>query len=174
MAEAGIEIDGERYEVPSLDSLDMDECQILYDLAGIVQEDFVPLHPDSAEEEKILHESAILMRIRNPAFKRALVHIAYHRVHPELGRHEIEGLIGKLSGLDVTIAMLRGDEEEDPQKSSPNEPENTSDTSETSNSPDSGKPSGSGSGARVVLLGPIGTGKSGMSSQESDLLTSAS
>ena len=172
--EAGIEIGGERYEVPTLDTLDMDEAQILFDVSGIVIEDFAPAHPDSADEEKLQVQSEQLRRVRNPAFKRALVHVAYRRKHPELDYFQISEVVGKVNAVDVTLEVLRGDDEEDPSQSSPKQSDEKNDMNGTSEPLSSGSPSGSDSAGQVVSLARTGLGRSAMSSPQSGRETQAS
>lgn len=155
--DAGIEIGGERYEVPTLDSLDMDEAQIMFDLSGVVIEDFAPAHPDSDAEEKLSVQRGQLQRVRNPSFKRALVHIAYRRKHPDLDYFAISDVIGKANALDVSLEVLRGDDSEDPSQGSPKPHEPRSDTNETSGLSSSGKPSGSDTDRPALSLAPTGT-----------------
>lgn len=154
---SGIEIDGELYELPIFDSFDLDEAEILYEIAGVIQEQFAPLHPEATDEEKAVHANVGLRLIGHPRFKRALVHIAYRRKHPDVDFDEIEFKIGKVNSLDVTMEFLRGDDGP-PALSSPRLQDDKRSTSETSSSGDSGTPSGSDSDARVVHLSPTGTG----------------
>lgn len=167
---AGFEIDGQRYEVPRLDTFTLDEAQVLYDVAKVVLEDFAPLHPESPDEEKTLHEASILMRIRNPAFTRALVHVAYLRKHPDA--EDVSFVVGNVNALDASIALIRGDDSP-PAQSSPSEPELSNSGSETSPSTGSGNGSGSYSDGQVVTLVPTGTGESATSSPPSPATTSA-
>ena len=155
--ESGLEIDGQRYELPTFDSFDLDEAEILFEVAGVVQEQFAPLHPEEAtDEDRARKTEAELRLIAKPSFKRALVHIAYRRRHPELSFDEINTRVGKVNALDVTMEFLRGDE--DPPQSSPKPHEDKRSTSTPSRSEDSGKASRSISEARVVALSPTGTG----------------
>lgn len=163
----GFDINGEVYEVPTLDSFDMDEAQILYDLSGVVLEDFIPPHPDSPEQEKAAHYQLQLLRVRDPGFKRALVHIAYRRKHEEYDRSELDKAVGKMNATDVSIAILTRGDEVDPQTSSPNEPDSKSRTNGTSESSSSGKPSGSDTERPALTLAPTGTSPLGTSYQES-------
>lgn len=156
--DSGFEIDGERYEVPRLDSLDLDEEQILFDVSGIVQVDFAPPHPEAADEEKRELEREMASKIRNPSFKRALAHIAYRRRHPEAGYDDVQLVVGKVNALDAEIALIRGDAP-DPQTSSPSEQESSVTSSEPSRSEDSGTPSGSYSEPVAEIHVLTGTGK---------------
>ena len=173
---AGFEIDGEVYEVPRLDTFDMDEAQILYDLSGIVLEDFIPPHPDDSEEEREALLTLQMARVRNPAFRRALVVVAYVRAHPDAVPAEISQRVGKINAVDVTLAVLtrKGDDEEDPSTSSPKSPEERSSENEISPPSSSGSHSGSVSEGRVLSLPPTGTSESATSSPASPEMVSAS
>lgn len=163
---SGFEIDGEVLEVPTLDSLDMNEAQILYDLSGVIIEDFIPAHPDATEEERAAVMALQGMKVRNPAFRRALVHVAYRRAHPNAEFDSIHEITGKANATDVTIAILmREDDDADPSTSSPKPLEPRSSTSETSESSSSGNPSGSDSDGQDVIPLRTGTGVLDMSSQ---------
>ena len=175
MADAGFAINGEVYEVPSLVTFDMDEAQILYDLSGVVIEDFVPAHPDLAQDAKDRHEAMQIARLRKPGLKRALVHVAYRRKHPDYDFAALDEAIGKLNALDVVEAVLtRGGDDVDPSMSSPKQPDEKNSTSETSPQSSSGSPSGSDSAGQVVSLARTGHGRSDTSSPPSDQATLAS
>jgi hypothetical protein len=102
---SAIVIDGVEYGIPRLDGLDLDEEQILWDYCSTAIPDFMPAHPESPPE--ILEAIALLhaTRTRNPAFKRALVIIAYRRVHPELDVESISELVGKINAFDAELAL---------------------------------------------------------------------
>jgi hypothetical protein len=156
--ESGFEIAGERYEIPRLEDLDLDEEQILYDIAGIVQADFAPAHPEASDEVKLSVMQDIADKVRNPAFKRALAHIAYRRKHPGETFGAIDVVVGKVNALDSEIALMRGDDSP-PELSSPSELDSSKSSSETSPSEDSGTPSGSISDKVVVIHAATGTGR---------------
>lgn len=127
--ESGFLIDDERYEIPRLDTITLDEERVLYLYADTVLQDFGPAHFDATEEERIAYELLQLRKIRNPDFKRALAHIAYRRKHPKITDAEVEEAIGKVNALEVDIALLRGDDDSPPAPSSQNEPPSKSVTS---------------------------------------------
>lgn len=159
MAEAGFEIEGEVYEVPRLETFDLDEEQILYDVAGVVQLDFVPAHPDASEEEKEFVQRAMMARIRDPRFKRALAHVAYRRRYPEAAFDDVAIRIGKMNALDAELAIFGETDADPPAKSSPSEPESKTSSSEPSNGEASGNPSGSDSAPVVELHAATGAGR---------------
>lgn len=160
MADSGFLIDGERYEVPRLHELDLDEEQILFDVAGVVQADFIPAHPEAEPEVKEAIERAVMLRVRNPAFKRALAHIAYRRAHPEAKFDDVQVQLGTMNALDAGAALLRGGADEDPPvESSQPQPESEKSSSEPSSSSDSGSDTQTESAPAVVQLAPTGTGR---------------
>lgn len=163
--EAGFEIDGTRYEIPRLDTFTMDEAQILYELSGVVQEDFAPEDPEASDEVKAAHEAGLESKIRNPAFKRALAHISYRRAHPDLPFDAAALAVGKANALDVTLALFKGEPESPPEMSSPNEPESKPSSSEHSKSEDSGSRLRSVSDPQEETPDRIGTTESDTSSR---------
>lgn len=110
MAEVGFEIDGKVYPVPEIGSFDMDEAQRLYDLADVVLEDFALPDPDAPEEEQIAFEREILAKTRNPAFKRAIVEVAYARGNPGLSKATVRETV---AGLNMTTVLFGFAEEEE-------------------------------------------------------------
>lgn len=166
--ESGFEIDGERLEIPTLDTIDLDEERVLYIYADVVVSDFLPTHPDWSEDQKAAHLTIQATKIRNPDFKRALVHIAYRRAHPEVENDEINVKVGKAGALALDLELLRGAaKREDPPTGSPNEPAKTSATSTLAKNGDSGKRIGRSSGTPDADLESIGISESDTSSPES-------
>lgn len=157
MDEAGFEIGGERYSVPPLDSFDLDEAEILYEVSGFLLEDLEPAHPEWTAEDKRKHVDELLRKIGNPKFKKALAHIAYRRRHPDVTFELGQQAAGKVNSLEITIAFIRGDAE-DPSTSQ--KPQGSSESSSEPSKPeDSGSPSVSGSGAPVSQLATTGAGR---------------
>jgi hypothetical protein len=115
---AGFEIDGERYEVPMINTLDLNECQILADFTEergrIVQEDFEPADPTWDPERKREHVMERLRLTERPDFKRALAAIAYLRQHPDETLTDARSRSGTANALDFTIASILGPDEVDP------------------------------------------------------------
>lgn len=100
-AETGFNIDGNFYEVPPLDSFDMDEAQVLYDYSGLALEDFIS-PPDNTPEDDL---SAREQRLKNPGFVRALIHIAYQRGNPDMKPSAVKDAVGHANMLDAYTAM---------------------------------------------------------------------
>jgi hypothetical protein len=167
--EAGFVIGERTYPVPTLDTFTMDEAQILYDVGGVVLEDFGPPHPELSEEAKAEHEAEQLRKVRSPAFKRALLCVAYARGNPELPLEQVRAAVGSANALDVTVRLFT-DQEADagpPVESSPSEPSTGSDIRTLSRRSDSGSPSLNGSDEPDETPVPIGTSGSDTSSRRS-------
>lgn len=168
--EAGIEINGELHEVPTLDSLDMDEAQVLYDYSGLVIEDFVQV-PGEEEEERQAREA----RFRNPGLMRALMHIAYQRANRDLKPAKVRELVGKANMLAAAASLAAGQvEDEESPLASTTEQEQLSQRSSVEPKTPSGSDSPTGSDQQDATLGPIGTGRSATSSLASLPTTLAS
>lgn len=162
--EVGFEINGERYEVPTLDTITLDEERVLYLYADTVLQDFAPAHPDESNDVKRALQVRQEQRVRNPDFKRALVHIAYRRRHPEVSDAEINQAIGTANALEVDIALLRGDGSP-PAMSSQKPPDDKRSTSEPSPPSSSGSPTANGSETVAESLAPTGATESDTSSR---------
>ncbi len=147
-AESGLVINGEALKVDLVEimsSLDMDEAQVLFDVSGVVQEDFVPPHPEAPKAEQRAHEEHVSRTIRNPAFKRGVTCIAYMRAHPDADRQDVLELVGKVRQLDVSLALAGGDDSPPEETGSPNEPEKLTPSAMPSSSAASTSPSTNGS-----------------------------
>lgn len=145
---AGFEIDGERYEVPMLNTLDLRECQILYDLTAssalgpIVQEDFEPADPTWNINRKREHVLERLRISERPDFKRALAVIAYLRRNPDVTLADAGARSEKANALQFTIASILGDDESDPtMRSSPQTQSKENETQPIAKLEDSGQSS---------------------------------
>ena len=145
---AGFEIDGRDYPVPTVFQLTMGEAQVLYDYSGYTLEDFIPPMPDE--------EDTRLSRLKDPSFKRAMVHIAYQRGNPELEAGAIRAVVDQAPMWETTLSMLVEDEE-DPTPDSQRQPEPKNSPSEPSSTEDSGSPSTITSEQRAVRLLRTGT-----------------
>jgi hypothetical protein len=173
---ASFVIDGTDYPIPTLDTFTMDEAQVLYDYAGCVLEDFAPAHPEWPAEEREAYEREQLAKVRNPAFKRALVHVAYQRGNPDLSRARVNETVGSVNVLEVTLALLQEDDAGPPELTeltSRSEPSRQPPSDTPSNPEDSGTPSPNGSALPDSLPVPTGISASAMSSHRFDLATPA-
>jgi hypothetical protein len=164
--EPGLVVDGQALEIDLVDviaKLDLNEAQILYDVAGVVQEDFAPPLPQASKAEHKAHEESVGRVIRNPAFKRAITCIAFMRKNPDSELETVLELVGKIGALDFSLALAGGDESP-PETSSPSEPEKQKPSSEHSRSEVSGTLSTNGSDEPDSLPAATGTSESGTSS----------
>jgi hypothetical protein len=162
--ESGFEINGERYELPRLDTINLDEERVLYIYSDTVLKDFRLPHPSWTPEEIAEYEAEQTSRIRNPDFKRALAHISYRRRHPEVSDSEIQITLGGANALEVDIALLRGDAEDPPSTNSQKQQPSNSESGEPTSSGDSGSPTRNGSDLADETLAATGTTESDTSS----------
>lgn len=158
-SEPCFEINDVRYPIPTLDTFTMDEAQTLYDYCGLSLEDFAPLHPAATDDEREEHDRAQLARVRNPGFKRALLHVSYQRGNPDMSAGRVRETVGAVNALGATVSLLGGDESEDPPGDSQTEPSPQPRSSEPTRRSDSGSPSPSGSDERDGS--PAATGTTG-------------
>lgn len=145
---AAFEIDGRDYPVPSVFTMTMGEAQVLYDYSGYTLEDFVPPLPDEPDTR--------IAKLKDPAFKRAMVHIAFQRGNPDTSPDEVRQLVDGVQMMDMTVAMF-GDENEDPTPGSQKQPEPKSSPYDLSSTEGSGSRSDSTSDEPAVTLVPTGT-----------------
>lgn len=158
--ESGFLIDGKHYPIPTLDSFNMDEAQILFDYSGLALEDFVPAHPELSDDERATYEAEQLRKVRNPAFKRALLHVAFQRGNPQAQPAQVRQVVGAVNLLDATVALLAGDDDEEHSpatESSPSEPSKPSGSETPSERSGSGRTSPTGSDEQDGILASTGT-----------------
>lgn len=156
----GFVIDGVSYPVPTLDTITLDEERVLFTYADVVVQDFLPPHPDWKEHVVLAYQTRQAGKFRDPAFKRALAHIAYKRAHPEIDDVDLEAILGSLQALAVDLAVLTGgDDENPPIATSPKRQEKTTESSARERSGDSGIPTETSS--ETPDENPANTGTSG-------------
>lgn len=97
MADLTFVIDNHEYESPGLDTLTMKERRLLYDLSGIVQEDFAR-EQDETEEQ---HTARVAKLTRIPGFMEALMSVAYWRGHPGLSRDQVQEIVDNTNFLQA-------------------------------------------------------------------------
>jgi hypothetical protein len=107
--ETGFLIDGTIYEVPTLGSLTNGERRVLYDYAGVVEEDFFPLDGETEEET----ETRTHGLMRHPGFWPGLMHIAYRRAHAGAKDAKIKQLIDDVTFVGAMSTMGNSQEEEE-------------------------------------------------------------
>ena len=164
MENPGIEIRGERYQLPTLDTITLAEERMLYLYADTVVRDFIPAHPDATDDEKEKYQRLQILKFRNPDFKRALAYIALQRAQPKMEPDEVWERAGEANALETDIAALWGDGPDPPAKTSQKPPESTRSTSEPSRQTDSGRSTTNGSARPVESPTPTGTSESDTSS----------
>lgn len=127
-AETGFLIDGQLYEMPTRDSFDLDEWQVMWDCARLTLLDF--LEPDEHDVDEERDE-----KFRNPGLYRALMQIAYQREHPTTPPAKVKALIGRVNMLDVLAGLVGPAEEADAEipPASTTEPEQSSSKSSVEN-----------------------------------------
>lgn len=166
-AENGFLIAGKVYEVPSLDSLTLDESQLMYDQCELVQEDFVRDTGETDEE----HEARVAKMVRRPGFMGSLAQIAYQRGNPTEKPGQVKLVLGKTNRLELFSTLSSAVEEPDEVPlaltSEPNESSRSGSpatgSSEGSSSGTSGTDSANGSdepAGEAVITGPTRLGTS--------------
>jgi acetolactate synthase regulatory subunit len=149
-------IDGERCPLADVASFTMAERRVLYDLSGIVQEDF--LREEDEEEDE--YEARVLRLTRHPGFMEALMHVAYQRKHPELKRAKVETVIAGTQFRDAVAEWE--EEEEDVEEADPTAEPSTNGLPEPSpsatgsSSESSGTASQNSSDAQETIPAPTG------------------
>lgn len=152
-------IDDQEYTAPGLDELDMQERRVLYDLAGVIQEDFMR----EEDEDDAEHEARIRRLMRPPGFMEALMHIAYARANPRLSREKVQAVIDRTNFMEAIAKW--GDEsgaaDDDVPLPVTNEPEPPSQKENGLPNRASGKGSTPGTDLPDGIRAPIGTLSSG-------------
>lgn len=160
MENPGIEIRGERYPFPTLDTITLSEERVLFIYADCVVRDFIPAHPEMSDEDKAAYSQLQVRKIRNPDFKRCLAYVAYRRKHANTEEAQAWEAAGDANALEADIAMLWGDGPSPPAMTSQKQPESKTSTSEHSSSTDSGRSTRNGSDLRDENPTPTGTSES--------------
>jgi len=160
----GFEIAVERYQIPNIFTLNLQEERILYLYGDVVVRDFIPPHPKADDEERRQYEVFQARKIRNPDFKRAVAYIAYRRRHPEVDDGDILKAVDEINAIQLDLALLQGDDDSPPAQSSQNEQPPPSETSEPTSSTGSGSPSTETSAQVVEIPRRTGTLESDTSS----------
>lgn len=168
-AETGFTIQGKIWESPTVDSLNNDENQVLYDCTGFSQEDFFR----RADETKEEHDDRLLTIVRHPGFDTAWMRIAFQRGNPQLSARKVEQIVGATNRLEA-LATLSDDQVEErdddlplASTSEPNAPSSSSlDENKTSPKQESETPtSGSATSSDNQDSQPNGTGVSSSDTQ---------
>jgi hypothetical protein len=152
-------IDGADYPWPDLETFDMAERRVMYDLSGIVEEDFVR-QEDETEDE---HDERVRKMARHPGFMEAAMHIAYARGNPELKRAKVQAIIDHTNYQEAIAkwADLEEDGEDGPPVSEPtSEPNSRSLSGSDGSNASSGIGSPTSSDAPGKTPGSTGTSAS--------------
>lgn len=153
-------IDGGHYPLPDVSSMDMAERRVMYDLAGLVQEDFI----QDDDEDDAEHDARVTRLTRHPGFMESLMHIAYQRGHPELKRDRVQKVIDKTRFVDAVADWADDIEEDDVNPPELTKPPDGSSPSETDiSNASSGASSMNGSALPDSLHEPIGVTRSDIS-----------
>lgn len=167
-------MEGREYEVPLLSSITLAEERLMYLYADAVIQDFVPVHPEWNDEEKDEHLKVLAGRFRNPSFKTVLAHIAVRRAHPQMAAKEIDAKVADVNALELDLAVLWGEDDRPPAKSSQKQPESETSTNEDSALTDSGRSTESSSETAEETPASTGTTGSDTSSRGAALTASVS
>lgn len=161
-AETGFTIQGAIYEPPTVDSLNNDENQVLFDCTGFSQEDFFR----RADESKEDHDDRLLQIVRHPGFDTAWMRIAFQRGNPHLSRQKVAQIVGATNRLEA-LATLGDDQVEEREDEVPlastSEPAGSSPTSSLESTPSPKQESekrgnGSTNGSETLAATPPATG----------------
>lgn len=155
---AGFEIDGTHYEIPSLNTLTLDEEEILYRYADCVVQDFVPAHPDWDDQTTAAHNFLLNQRVRNPRLKGTLAYLAYRRKNTDVTEEEGMQIVSQVNALALDVAMLSPeDDESPPAQSSQSEPSHSNGHIEPTSLMASGSHIAESLGEAAWTHRPIGT-----------------
>lgn len=170
-AETGFLIEGTVYPVPTWDSLTMGERHVMFDLAGITEEDLMQQDGESEED----HDERVDRATRHPGFMHALMHIAYQRGNPQMRRDKVSLVVDNTNYLDAMTRMSAAEEDADESPLASTTPlEQPSGTGSDGSSERSGQRSTTGLDPQDDPPVPTGIGRSGTSSPASVPATSAS
>jgi hypothetical protein len=149
-------IDGSEYDAPSLDEFNMAERRVMFELAGIVEEDFVQ-NDDETDED---HAARVEKMTRHPGFLEALMHVAYQRSHPDIKRAKVQALIDRTNFHEAIAKWAETDGADDadpPLSESTSKPDEASPSGSFDSNRNSGDDSWKSSDVPVSSPEPIGT-----------------
>lgn len=150
-AETPLMIAGSRCELPTIDTFTFDEAQVLYDLAGLTVADFASSDDEAADDAEIA------AKLKNPAFVRVLMHVAYQRANPNLSRERVAAVVGKENIIDFLAYLSDQIEEDEAPLALTTKPDGPSLSGLVESSESSGNGSRTSSDALADPLAPIGT-----------------
>jgi hypothetical protein len=147
-------IDGVEYPVPTFDTFNLDEMQVLYDCSGYGLEDFA-IDEDNDEEVEERDRKA-----KSPGILKSQVVIALTRGTKEVprrSRKQAMELVGRMNFVELLAAIEAEEDPTEPQKSE--EPKSPISTS-SDEKPDSSGTNGSTSSESLTEETPVSTGTS--------------
>lgn len=150
-------IDGDEYPCPDIASFNMAERRVMFDLSGIVEEDFAQ-GEDETDDEKAERVGKLT---RHPGFIESLMHIAYSRGNPELKRAKVQAVIDQTNYME---AIEKWADQEDGEADHPaleptSKPNETSRYDSVGSSATTGLGSQNGSGQREEIPSPTGVSR---------------
>jgi hypothetical protein len=155
----GFVIEGKTYPLPPLASFDMDEAQILWEYCELGIEDFAPDKDGAYTDESI---RGLARTMKNPSFRRTLLHVAYRRGNPQATHAEIAAAIGKVSNVDALAAWMdemEAGQDADPTKEPAPKPAGSSESERDGSNTSSGNGSSTTSTAPDATPVPIGASR---------------
>ncbi len=147
-------IDGSEYPCPDIASFNMGERRVMFDLSGIVEEDFAQGDEETDDEK----DARVGKLTRHPGFVEALMHIAYARGNPELKRSKVQAVIDNTNYLEAIEKWADNEagDEANPASEPTNKPNESSLSSVGSKTTTTGQGSPNGSGLQDETQSRIG------------------
>ena len=129
----------------------------MYDLCGIVQEDFAPQDGETEDD----YDNRVKTLTRHPGFMEALMQIAYQRGNPDAKRDKVQNVIANTNYLEALEKWAEDtDDEESPSPlASTTEPKPASSSGPVESNERSGQDSTNGSDEPDSALSPTGTSR---------------
>jgi hypothetical protein len=150
VAESGFLIDGVKYEIPLLDSLNMREAKILYDCCGLSIEDFMADLDDPKSVRLVAKHQ------KHPGFWEARFLISYLRGNPDVSLEKARDLIDGSNFFEV-LSGIKVDDADPPDVKSSSEPSASGAGTTSTSSDRSGTSSTSDSEGLEKIPEPTGT-----------------
>ncbi len=122
-------IDATALGFTTVDDLDMEEWEIMYEYAGLTTTDFAIVEDEAADKERE-------RRVGQPAFTRTLLHILYRRAHPEATADQIREITGRQK-IQTIYVPDEGDVDPPALTTAPESPDASSESGSESESSDS-------------------------------------
>lgn len=150
-------IDGNDYLCPDIASFNMAERRVMFDLSGIVEEDFAQQDDETHDEKEV----RVGKLTRHPGFIESLMHVAYARGNPDLKRARVQAVIDQTNYMEAIEKWAeREDDGSPPASESTSGPDGSSLIAPVGSSSSSGQGSTNGSAQPEETLSPTGIGRS--------------